>query len=73
MWDQIAWNAYLLATITVHPREIKREYYLTQISLNRRNALCRALNSCIERDLQNVMIQKRFRESARLKKNSCVI
>lgn len=56
MWDQIAWNAYLLATITVHPTEIKREYYLTQILFNHRNALCRALNSCIERDLQSVMV-----------------
>lgn len=56
MEDQIAWNAYLLATITVHPKEIKRKYYLTLISLNHRNALCRALNACIERCLQSVMV-----------------
>lgn len=68
MWDQIAWNAYLLATITVHLREIKREYYLTKISFNHRNALCRALNSCIERDRKSIMIQKGFHESARLNK-----
>lgn len=74
MCDQIAWNAYLPATITVHPKEIKRKYYLTQILFNHRNALCRALNACIERDLQCVMIQKGFHESGRLKKkNGCVI
>lgn len=68
MQNQIAQNAYLLATITVQPREIEREYYLTQISLKHRNAFCRALNSCIERDLQSIMIKKGFHESARFKK-----
>lgn len=68
MQNQIAWNAYLLVTITVHPREIESEYYLTLMSLNHRVALCRAFNSCIERDLQSVMVQKRFHKRARFKK-----
>lgn len=60
IWDQIAWNAYLLATITVHPREIKRKYYLTYISFNHRNALCRAFNSCIERECKVLWFRKDF-------------
>lgn len=46
--------------------ETEKEYYVTWISFNHRDTLCRALNPCIERDIQNVMDEKGFHERVRL-------